>query len=169
MQIVNATGLNLRNVSLRERQMAMSVKRLRAAIDQIASILQSAGAGNQSKNFSALSSLLEGNDEKSLPEFFAVLSAPTVPATVSGDGINRYIRRIEEAGTDEVGFSFVMSELLKDKAIRKADVDAIASGYTKGRSKWPTKRDGIKAIEATFRERAYQAVKMRQVEKASKF
>jgi hypothetical protein len=144
----------------------MSVKRLRAAIDEITSIFSAAGANTQSKTFNALSKLLEGNDDKSIREFFASLNKKPL----SGQAlIQHYVSKLESPGTDELAFAGIFSELRSNKSIKKAEADAIAAGYTKGRSKWRAKADAIKAIETTFRERAYQAVKMRQVEKASRW
>ncbi len=144
----------------------MSVKRLRAAVDEIASIFSAVGAKAHSKSFNALSELLEGHDDRSIAEFFASLNKKPLTGQAL---IQQYVSRLESAGTDELAFGGIFSELRSNKSIKKAEADAIAAGYTKGRSKWRTKTDAIKAIETTFRERAYQAVKMRQVEKASRW
>lgn len=80
--------------------------------------------------------------------------------------VSSYISALEHAGTDQLKFSNALSAV---KGLGKSDVDQVAAGYAKGRSKWSTKGEALKAIEYRFRERAYQAVKMNQVAKASTF
>jgi hypothetical protein len=41
--------------------------------------------------------------------------------------------------------------------------------YTGGSATWPTKARALKEIKASFAERAFDAVNMRQVDKASRF
>jgi hypothetical protein len=83
--------------------------------------------------------------------------------------VDQYIQKLDSVGTNSNDFDAVFSEIQRDKSIRKPEADAIAAAYTKGRRTWPTKREAFEAIETTFRDRAYQAVKMMQVDKASRF
>jgi hypothetical protein len=169
----------------------MSVKKVRDAINEIAAILGAVGAKTPSKELGALSRVLEGGDDKSVTDFFSELqqrltrgkavgaSSPKRPtpkkpvakaeALADQARMDQYVRRLDNAGTDDNGFHAVLSEIRGDKLIRKPEANAIAAAYTKGRLTWPTKREAFEAIEATFRDRAYQAVKMLQVDKASRF
>lgn len=51
----------------------------------------------------------------------------------------------------------------------KDEVNAIQRAFIGGREAWPTKKSALDAISKHLKERAYQDVKMIQVEKASKF
>jgi hypothetical protein len=168
----------------------MSVKKVRDAISEIAIILGAAGAKTPSKELGALGRVLEADDGKSVTGFFSELqqrlargkaigasspkgtskkSVPRAQALSDQAHIDQYVQRLENAGTDGNDFQAVFSEIRHDKSIRKPEADGIAAAYTKGRLTWPTKREAFEAIEATFRDRAFQAVKMLQVDKASRF
>lgn len=170
----------------------MTIKLVRDAIQDIGDVLLAAGAKPQSKDLAALHAALEGSDHKSVSEFFAELrqrleqpkaagrrSAGTAdkPATARRGAstaadqatVDGYVHRLRHAGIDETEFHAVFAELKKSKAVRKAEADAIAAAYTGGRSKWPSKTAAFGAVDSAFRERAYQAVKLQQVDKASRF
>jgi hypothetical protein len=167
----------------------MSVKKVRDAISEIAAVLGAAGAKTPSKELSALSCALDDDDGKSVTDFFSELRERTRAKAVGASTakraskksvtksgalcdqacIDQYVRRLEDAGTDSNRFQAVLSEILRDKLVRKPEADGIAAAYAKGRLTWPTKRAAFEAVEATFRDRAFQAVKMLQVDKASRF
>ena len=63
----------------------------------------------------------------------------------------------------------MLAEISKDRDIRKDQANAIAREYTEGSATWPTKARALKEIKASFAGRALDAVKMRQVDKASRF
>jgi len=83
--------------------------------------------------------------------------------------VSGYIQRLESAGTDRAVFDRVHAALGADKSVMKEDMDAIAHGYTGGRSKWPTRTAALEAVKIEYLERAYQEVKMVGVEKASRW
>jgi hypothetical protein len=168
----------------------MSVKKVRDALSEIAAVLGAAGAKTPSKELSALSCALEDGDRKSVTEFFSELGERVTRGKAVGASsakrtsrksvtksepisdqarIDQYVGRLEKAGIDSNEFQAVLSEIRRDKLIRKPEANGIAAAYTKGRLTWPTKGEAFEAIEATFRDRAFQAVKMLQVDKASRF
>jgi hypothetical protein len=63
----------------------------------------------------------------------------------------------------------VLDEISKDRGIRKDQANTIARRYTEGGANWPTKARAMKEIKTSFAERALDAVKMHQVDKASRF
>jgi len=154
----------------------MTVKRLREALEEVTAILETVGAKSQSKSFKALLDIFDGHDGKSTASFLAELqqglAQPKSSASKAGAGadkgkVDEYVRRLSEAGIDEVQFNVVFKDLQKDRAVRKGEADLIANMYTRGRSRWPKKGDAIDAVRRTFEERLYQAAKMVQVDKAS--
>jgi ribosomal protein L12E/L44/L45/RPP1/RPP2 len=170
----------------------MTIKTVRDAIRDIAAILVAAGVKTQSKDLASLDAALEGSDHKSVSEFFAELqqrlaqskaasrrspetadksqtSKRSTSATADQSTVDGYLQRLQAAANDEADFHVVFSELKKSKAVRKPEADAIAAAYTNGRTKWPSKAAAFGAIDGAFRERAYQAVKLQQVDKASRF
>jgi len=156
----------------------MSVSRLREALEDVYSIFDAAGAKSQSKDLRAFLNLLKDHDNESSSEFVARLrNHLTKPKTRSRKAagaidqlkIDEYVHKLRDAGIDGTAFEAVMVELRKDKHVRKGEADAIASVYTAGRPSWPKKGDALKAIASAFDERVYQATKMRQVDRASRF
>jgi hypothetical protein len=55
------------------------------------------------------------------------------------------------------------------KKLPHEHVNKIAHGYIKGREKYKTKTEALKAIHSFHKEKEYQKVKMIQVAKASRF
>jgi hypothetical protein len=155
----------------------MKVKDVCRVLDDAVELLEAAGANTQGKGLKSLLEVFKISEGQSVDEFIADLRVRLTPAELKGQTdsepkgtrIEQYVRTLQEAGTDELKFQSVFGKLERDKSINKADVEAIAASYTGGRSKWRLKKDAIAAIRTTFNERAYQAVKMLQVDKASRF
>jgi hypothetical protein len=154
----------------------MNVKELREVLEEADGILAAAGAKSRSKDFRRFLELLQGHDEQPVGEFLAGLrqrlkgSKPArakLLKRADEQRISRYIEQLRDAGIDRSIFDRVFAELSKDKGVRKEEADAIAHRYTGGRDKWPKKSDALRAIADWFAHEAYQAVKMKQVDKAT--
>ncbi len=143
----------------------MIVKRLREALEEAAGIMAAAGAKTQHKAFQTFLDIFKGHDNQPVPEFLAGLQRELRQEPA----VDRYIERLLEAGIDKKAFDSVFAELSKDKSIRKDEANAIARRYTEGLASWPTKARAMKEIKTSFAERALDAVKMRQVDKASRY
>ena len=143
----------------------MIVKRLRETLEEAAGIMAAAGAKTQYKAFQTFLDIFKGQDNQPVAEFLADLQRRLGRERA----VDHYIERLLEAGVDKKAFDSVFAELSKDKSIRKDEANVIACRYTEGRASWPTKASAMKEIKASFAERALHAVKMRQVDKASRY
>ena len=149
----------------------MNVKSLRAAIGSIADILATSGRP-QRPTLQTIMQLFDGHEEESLEEFLAGLRhrlarrLPTGKRTtpeLDKIAVAQYVRRLREASTDPTAFESAFADLSKDKAIRKAEANAIARAYTGGRPEWPTKQKALEAITTWFNTIAFNEAKMRRV------
>ena len=140
-------------------------RKLREALEEAAGIVAAAGAKVQSRALQRFVEVFKGQDDQPVSQLMADLRRRLhmEPA------VDRYIERLVGAGVDKKAFDSVLSELSKDRDIRKDQANAIARKYTEGSATWPTKARALKEIKASFAERALDAVKMRQVDKASRF
>jgi hypothetical protein len=154
----------------------MNVKELREALEEAEGILAAAGAKSRSKDFRSFLDLLNGHDERPVKEFLADLrhrlngsqtAPPKSSKQLNEQVVIGYIERLRDASINRTSFDRVFAELTKDKSVRKNEADAIAHRYTGGREKWPKKSDALRAIADWFTHEAYQAVKMKQVDKAT--
>jgi len=154
----------------------VNVKSLREAIGDIADVLAASGKGPRAQTLHAVLNLLEGHDDESLAQFLiglpqrlsrqrratgAQVNEPN-PTTVA-----QYVRRLRETGTDRHAFDAVLYQLSTDRAVRKAEANAIAQAYTGGRPAWSTRRQALDAVKRWFGANAFNETKMRQVESAS--
>jgi hypothetical protein len=149
----------------------VNVKSLRAAIRSIADILATSGRP-QRPTLQTVMRLFDGHEEESLEEFLASLRhrlarrLPTGRRAIQAldqTAVAQYVHRLREAGTDPAAFKSVFGDLSKDKAIRKAEANAIAQAYTSGRPEWPTKQKALEAIATWFSMTAFNETKMRRV------
>ena len=154
----------------------MNVKELREVLEEAEGILVAAGAKGPSKDFRTFLELFKGHDDRPVAEFLAELrgrlSGPQRPPEVQPTGpdeevVAYYVQQLHGAGTAQHVFDRVYADLLNDRRVGKAEADAIAHRYTGGRDKWPKKNEALRAIENWFTQGAYQAVKMKQVDKAT--
>jgi hypothetical protein len=81
--------------------------------------------------------------------------------------VGSYVQRLHEAATAKQMFDRVYTDLSTDRKVGKNEADAIAHLYTGGRERWPTKGEALTAIQDWFTQKAYQAVKMKQVDSAN--
>jgi hypothetical protein len=147
----------------------VNVKSLREAIRAVADCLKALGTKPRSQTLQAVDHLLEGHDDESLDEFLAGLQhrpkEPKLPcsSTANKATVLSYVQRLRAAGTDKTAFERVFDQLTRDKAVRKAEADAIAHAYTGGRAEWPTKRMALEAIARWFSGLAFDQTKMCRV------
>jgi hypothetical protein len=149
----------------------VNVKSLRAAICSIADILATSGRP-QRPTLQTVMRLFEGHEEESLEEFLAGLRhrlarrLPTGRRAIQALDqivVAQYVRRLQEAGTDPTVFESVFDDLSKDKAVRKAEANAIAQAYTGGRPQWPSRQKALEAVTTWFGTIAFNETKMRRV------
>jgi hypothetical protein len=143
----------------------MIAKKLREALEEAAGIMAAAGAKAQSKALQRFVEVFKGQDDKPVSQLMADLRR----RLHEEPAVDLYIERLVRAGVDKEAFDSVLAEISKDRGIRKEQANAIARKYTEGSATWPTKARAVKEIKASFAERALDAVKMRQVDKASRF
>jgi hypothetical protein len=142
--------------------MALSV--LRHALQSIADVIEAASTKRAAEDVRSIGTVLVGSDDRSATEAIADLERVM--------GLQGQLRRdsaiaqLNAANTDRAAFDAVIAELDKNKKITKDDVDAIAHTYTHGRTSWKSRKAAIDAIKVSFNDRAYQAAKMKIVEKA---
>lgn len=153
----------------------MNVKELRAVLEDLESILASANAKSQSKDTAAFIKLLDGADEQPVEQFLQELESrlqqdpgPVGPV-VDPSLVDRYVKLLRDSGTDHVAFDAVFGQLVKDRAVDKPGIEAIAFayiGYADGRRNWPSRKAALDAIEEWFRRIVFDAAKSVQLEKA---
>jgi hypothetical protein len=156
--------------------MRMNVGELRRALEEAEGILSSAGAKAAGKDLRAFLQIFEGRDHEDINVFFdelrrrlSTITEPRedTPRVHDADRVDRYVAALNSAGTDKPAFTAVHAELKKDKVVSKEDVDTIAHRFTGGRTQWPSKSEALSAIQEWFDHKAYQAVKMIQVDKGT--
>ena len=154
----------------------MNVKELREVLEEAEGILTAAGAKGPSKDFRTFLELFKGHDDRPITEFLAELrerlSDRPRPPDVQPNGpdegvVAHYVQQLHEAGIAQHLFDRLFTELSNDRRVGKAEADAIAHRYTGGRDQWPKKSEALNAIEQWFTHAAYQAVKMKRVDKAT--
>jgi hypothetical protein len=152
------------------------VRLMRESLEKVARVLEAAGKKTQTKAVQNVIELLAGHDSESIPTFLKTLqeqlerkpekkTAP--PKELRTETIEQYVRQLRAAGIDKSAFESVLARLSKDKAVRKAEADAIAQAYTGGGARWPKKQDAFAAIRAHFDTLVHSEVKIREVRKAS--
>jgi hypothetical protein len=154
----------------------MNVKELREVLEEAEGILAAAGANGPRKEFRTFLELFKGHDDRSVADFLAELrehlNSPqplteSQPRRLDEKIVLHYVQRLRNAGAVKSVFDGVYADLSDDTRVRKEEADAIAHQYTGGRHKWPKKAEALTAITDWFAHSAYQAVKMKQVDKAT--
>jgi hypothetical protein len=154
----------------------MNVKELREVLEEAEGILSAAGAKTSSKDFRTFVDLFKGHDDRPVAEFLAELrgrlngrqpQSQVQPKAADEGVVAHYLKRLRDAGTDKSAFDRVHADLSNDSRVGKSEADAIAHSYTDGRERWPSKSEALSAIADAFAYEAYQAVKMKRVDKAT--
>lgn len=76
---------------------------------------------------------------------------------------DQHLARLHAAGTDPAAFAAAIETV---QALPKAQVEALAVAYVRGRDKYATKGEALAAMKTAFIGRAFQATKMQQVGKS---
>jgi hypothetical protein len=154
----------------------MNVGELKRALEEAEGILSAAGSKTAGKDLRTFLQIFAGREHEDINVFFdelrrrlnAASEPPAAPTrAANGDRVDRYVNALNSTGTDKSAFTVIYNELKKDKTVSKDDVDAIAHRFTGGRAQWPSKSEALTAIEEWFDHKAYQAVKMLQVDKGT--
>lgn len=152
------------------------VRLMRESLEKVARVLETAGKKTQTKAVQSVIELLAGHDTESIPTFLKTLQEQLerkpekkagLPKDLRTETIELHVRQLRAAGSDKSAFETLFARLSKDKAVRKAEADAIAQAYVGRRGRWPKKQDAIAAIRAHFDGHAHDDAKMRQVRKAN--
>jgi hypothetical protein len=152
----------------------MNVGELRRALEEAESIL--AAAKTPTKDLRAFLEVFADRDHEDIDVFFDELRRRLSIATDAADThqrvpdtalIERYVRGLNDAGTDKASFATLYAQLKKDRAVQKEEADAIAHQFTGGRRNWPSRGEALAAVQDWFDHKAYQAVKMLQVDKGT--
>jgi hypothetical protein len=155
----------------------MKIREIRQPLVEFAEVFASSGATSQAKDIYSFLRMFDGHDDESVDEFASYLEerlrnkeTPKNPEfKINPNVVDGYVKKLEHAGTDKGLFDPVFAELISDKAVLKDEADAIAHKYTSGREKWKSKKEAFDEIKTSFEERSYQAAKMVQVSKASRW
>jgi hypothetical protein len=139
----------------------MTVRKLfDAGIGALAGV---AGSKKAAKEVNALKGLFDGaaygSVDDALSELRSILESEKTVVQ------RRYMKRLLDAGTDEVAFNTVFRDLEKEKHLDKPAVSAIAQGYTEERKEWPNAKAALRAIRNAFDQRASQDGKLRIISK----
>ncbi len=156
----------------------MNVKQLSDTLQELHAILAATNAKGQARDVAAFMKLFEGAEEKEVSVFLDELkarlqlrAAPASEIALLPDQrvVAIYSQLLRNAGTDKPAFDAAFSQLKKDKAIDRAEAEAIAYeyiGFPDGRRSWPHRAAALQAIEDWFMDLAYDAVKSIQLDKA---
>lgn len=152
----------------------MKTGELKSALADLGAVLTEAGAKAAAQDAHSLVKLLEAHKHKSVDEFLDELRqalsapgkkgvgvAPAADETVVGD----HVDKLKGAGLDRAAFEAQLKALKADKRAGRAELDRIAHAFIGGRDTWPTRKAALDAIQTRFNERAYQASKMKHLEK----
>jgi len=140
----------------------MSLKELRSALIDLASFAHAAGGARAAADIRKIEQILNGDESTSAATALEELSNLIAEhkATVQ----NEYIANLIESGADVTKFEEIHSLISQDERLDKADLDIIAHGYTRGRTKYKSRATALSSIRDRFEERAYQASKMKIVD-----
>ena len=141
----------------------MNVKKLLDSLTGIAGVLNAAGARRAANDVTSVKGLLPNDEQRDAKE--ALDDLRNLLEQEKRSNVSAYVKRLNEALTDEALFDCVHSDLAADKAIGKDEADDIAHEYTGGRKKWASRKAALEAIRKKFVERAYQESKMKIVQR----
>jgi hypothetical protein len=157
--------------------MMSEVRFVQKSLEEVARVLEAAGKKTPTRQVQAVIDLFAASDSDTIETFLNALrerlepkpkTKSTSAKKLNTDAIDQYVQQLRAVGTNKSAFDTLFAQLSNDKNIRKDEAVGIARAYT-GRAKWKSKQDAIAAIKTQFDEQAYDEVKMRQVEKASRW
>lgn len=152
----------------------MNTGELKSALADLEIVLTEAGAKAAALDVKSLVRLLETHEHKSVDEFLEELrQSLSAPGKTGAEGsseadetvVGDHVDRLKGAGLDRAAFEAQLKALKADKRAGKPEIDRIAHAFIGGRDAWPTRKAALDAIQTRFNERAYQASKMKHLEK----
>jgi hypothetical protein len=144
----------------------MSIRELRAILDQLRRLYGAGGAKNAEKDLRVVSAVMEGHEDRSVKEFVAetqerlatgIKRPPPKPPSVD---VEKYVRELVEAGSNKAAFYPIFDQLKEDTDIKIAEADIIARQYTGYKARYKKKQTAFEDIEKVFIERARFESKM---------
>lgn len=152
----------------------MKTGELKSALEDLGAVLTEAGAKAAAQDVDSLVKLLESHEHKSVDEFLEELcqslrgpgkkGAGVAPAADEAVVVD-HVDKLKGAGLDRAAFEAQLKALKADKRVGKPELDRIAHDFIGGRDTWPSRKAALDAIQTRFNERAYQASKMKHLEK----
>jgi predicted RNA binding protein with dsRBD fold (UPF0201 family) len=142
--------------------MALSV--FRQALRNLADVVEASGTKKAAEDVRAIATVLPGPDERQVGD--AIADLERLMKLEGEQRLELYVAQLNAAGTDRSVFERIVDDITKNKRVTKQDADAIAHGYTRGRTSWKTRKAAIDAMKTSFDDRSYQAAKMKIVDKA---
>ncbi|MFY9642872.1 MAG: hypothetical protein WCD20_20405 [Rhodomicrobium sp.] len=133
----------------------MRADRLKHAIQDIRSILGSAGATAAETDFAKLEEFIELNGDRDLDELLAEVRAKLDPAQKKQEAIAQYLDKLQSSGFDEAKFHGALQAIKNDKTFDKDDVLLIAKAYGVIRISGKSKSSYIESIDKHFFWRLY--------------
>ena len=158
------------DASFNEGQLEMKVKELRAVLTELEAIYEAAGAVSPARGLENLIDVLGGDGEEEVDSFLDDIrrlfvgsksSTRAGLAPLDEVAVERYARRLLDAGTNARAFAVVINELKSDKKIRRDEAGAILQCYIGGRESWRSKGEAIDALERRFEGRRLDANRQR--------
>ena len=120
----------------------MRVSDIKTAIENVRAVLASGGATAAEKDLALLADTLSSGGDRDLDAYLSDVEAklsPTCATAASVKDVGAYVRRLKEAGFDEVAFKSVLFDIDKDVTLGKPEVTQIAREHgvirIEGRSK----------------------------------
>ncbi len=132
----------------------MRVNEIKAAIENVRSILAAGGASAAERDLSKLVKLLAEQGDRDHDEYVA-----EVQATLASGGkpdLNAIAARLAAAGDSEAAFKTVLAEIESSTAIKKAEALDIAKSYGVVRINERSKASIIESIDKHFYWMLYQ-------------
>ena len=149
-----------------------NVHELLEALGQLQDLYVACGAKTAEKTVAKTIELLRPHDGKPLDMFMAETRAAAAtaeaksaspPAPIDEAVVDRYARRLADAGTDKALFEDTFATLNADAGVKLKEADAIARQFTHQQSPYKTKKAALIAIRQTFVERVRFENKLKAV------
>lgn len=152
----------------------MRTNELKSVLERLEVVLAEAGARTAASDVRDLVELLDGYGDRPIDDFFEVLRSQAKPpkqrekiaSTATDDRVvEQHVQALNDAALDRTAFEASLRALKDDSRAGKVEVDKIAHSFIGGRASWPTRKAALDAILTRFNERAFQASKMKHLEK----
>lgn len=148
----------------------MKVADLRNVLGEIEDIYAAAGAKGPADDLAELINLFDGPEDAEvsavLEELRSLYDAPkpdadaTEPSDLNAAVVERHLARLASLPDDGSQDADTVNRLRDDKAVGKAEANAIQAAFIGGRAAWPSRKAAIDAIERTVAGRRRNAAIM---------